>query len=171
MTPAMREITAAVVAGLFITAIWGSAATASADVKCDAKAGKNPAEPEFYQEQYNPSVAQPLTKYFAEYRSAVASGDVEQIGEAAGALYSEVAVKPRMFETQTLFGCYDPSVLASVQQATDALAPIYDDINSAAPNQAEVTGLVSKAKPLERTYIDALNVYASQFGGQQVPRP
>jgi hypothetical protein len=172
----MRVITAAVVAGLSLcAAVWGSAATAKADVKCDDHAGPNPAAPEFYQEQYKPSVATPLTKDLATYHSAVASGDPKQIGEAAGTLYSEISVNVNMFGTQKLFGCYSPAVLASLQQATDTLAATYDSINGAAglggKTPGDVPGLVSQAKPQEKAYIDSLNAYASQFGGQQVPRP
>jgi hypothetical protein len=80
-----------------------------------------------------------------------------------------------MFATQMLFGCYSPAVLASLQQATNTLASSYDSINGAAANlggktPADVPGLVSQAKPQEKAYIDALNAYASQFGGQQVPQ-
>jgi len=172
----MRGITAAVVAGLSVfTAVWVSAATARADENCDAQAGPNPAAPEFYQEQYNPSVAKPLTKDLATYHSAVASGDPKQIGQAAGTLYSEISFNPRMFSMQTAFGCYDPAVLTSLQQATNTLAPIYDSINGAAANLGgktpnDIPGLVSQAKPQEKAYIDALNAYASQFSGQRVPQ-
>jgi hypothetical protein len=172
----MRGITAAVIAGLSVAAVWGSAATARADVKCDGNAGPNPAAPEFYQEQYNPAVAKPLAKDLATYHDAVASGDAKQIGDAAGTLYSEISSNVNMFATQKLFGCYDPAVLASLQQATNTLASSYDSIKGAAANlsgntPADVPGLVSQAKPQEKAYVDALNAYASQFGGQQVPRP
>lgn len=116
-----------------------------------------------------------LTNDFAKYHSAVASGDVQQIGEAAGTLYSEIATDVGMFGTQTLFGCYDPAVLASLQQASSTLASTFDSINGAAAGldgktPGDVPVLVSRAKPQERAYIDALNAYASQFGGQQVPQ-
>jgi hypothetical protein len=172
----MRGIMAAVVASLSVcTAVWGSAATAKADVKCDDHAGPNPAAPEFYQEQYNPAVAKPLTKDLATYQSAVGSGDPKEIGEAASTLSSEISSNVNMFVTQKLFGCYSPAVLASLQQATNTLASSYDSINGAAANlggktPADVPGLVSQAKPQEKAYIDALNAYASQFGGQQVPQ-
>jgi hypothetical protein len=171
----MRGITAAVVGGLSVfTAVWGSAATARADVKCDDHAGPNPAAPEFYQEQYNPAVAKPLTKDLATYHSAVGSGDPKEIGEAAGTLYSEISSNVNMFVTQKLFGCYSPAALASLQQAANTLAPTYDSISGAAAGlggktSGDVPGLVTQAKPQEKAYIDALNAYASQFGGQQVP--
>lgn len=119
----MRGITAAVVVSLSVVTMWGSAATAKADLKCDANAGTNPAAPEFYQEQYNPAVAVMLSQDLATYHSAVESGDPKQIGDAAGTLYSEISSDVNMFNTQTLFGCYSPMVLASLHQATNTLAP------------------------------------------------
>lgn len=163
----MRAIMAAVVSLYIGTLVC--AAPASADAKCDGSAGPNPAAPEFYRRQYNPSVAQPLTKEFAAYQSAVASGDLQQIGDAAGTLHGDVLGDPNMFVTQKLFGCYNPAVLAGVQQAADALAPTLDQITSAAAS--DLPDLVSQAKPQVKAYIDALNAYASQFGGQQVPLP
>jgi hypothetical protein len=162
----MRAITAAVVSLSMGTLLC--AAPASADAKCDGSAGPNPAAPEFYRQQYNRAVAQPLTKEFAAYRSAVASGDLQQIGDAAGTLYSDVHGDPNKFETQNSFGCYSPAVLAGVQQAADALAPTLDQISSAAAG--DLPDLLSQAKPQVKAYIDALNAYASQFGGQQVPQ-
>lgn len=111
----------------------------------------------------------------ATYHSAVASGDPKQIGAAAGMLYSEITFDLQMFDTEHSFGCYSPVVLASLHRATDALAPTFDSINAASASlggktPSDVPGLVSQAKPQERAYIDALNVYASQFGGQQVPQ-
>jgi LmbE family N-acetylglucosaminyl deacetylase len=162
----MRAITAAVVSLSIGTLIC--AAPASADAKCDGSAGPNPATPESYQQHYNPSVAQPLTKEFAAYRSAVASGDLQQIGDAAATLHNDVVGDPNKFGTQDLFGCYSPAVLAGVQQAADALASTLDQISSAAAG--DLPDLVSQAKPQVKAYIDALNAYASQFGGQQVPQ-
>jgi hypothetical protein len=162
----MRAITAAVVSLSIGTLLC--AAPASADAKCDGSAGPNPAAPESYRQQYNRAVALPLTKEFAAYRSAVASGDLQQIGDAAGTLYSDVHGDPNKFETQNSFGCYSPAVLAGVQQAADALAPTLDQISSAAAG--DLPDLLSQAKPQVKAYIDALNAYASQFGGQQVPQ-
>jgi hypothetical protein len=157
------------------TAVWGSAATARADVKCDGNAGPNSAAPEFYQRQYNASVAESLTKDLATYHSAVASGDAQQIGDAAGTLYSEISSNVDMFVTQRLFGCYDPTVLNSLKQATNTLASTFDSINGASAGlggetPSDIPRLVSQAKPQEKAYIDAVNLYASQFGGQQVPQ-
>jgi hypothetical protein len=80
-----------------------------------------------------------------------------------------------MFGTQTSFGCYSPAVLASLQQATDALASTFNTVVSAAANSddktpRDITRFVSRAMPHEMGYIQALNAYASQFGGQQVPQ-
>jgi hypothetical protein len=163
----MRAITAAIVSLSIGTLIC--AAPASADAKCDGSTEPNPATPEFYQQQYNPSVAQPLRKEFAAYCSAVASGDLQQIGDAAGSLYSDVVGDPKMFVRQESFGCYSPAVLAAMQQAADDLAPTLDSISSAAAG--DLPDLISQAKPQVKAYIDALNAYASQFGGQQVPQP
>jgi len=170
----VRRITATVVAGLSVcAAVWASAANAKADVKCTGQQGSNPAAPEFYQEQYNPSVARLLTKDLKTYSAAVASGDPQQIGQAAGTLYSEISVDLDMFGTQTLFGCYDPAVLTSLQQSTDTFASTLDSINGAAARASagrpnNMPSLVSQAKPQETAYFTALNAYASQFGGQQV---
>jgi hypothetical protein len=170
----VRAITVAVIAGLtVVSAVSGPEGTARAD-SCGSQRGLNKAAPEFYQQQYDPSVARPLTKDLATYHSAVASGDPKQIGEAAGTLYSEISSYPAMFGS-AVFGCYSPAVLTSLQQATDPLAATYDSINGAAANlggktPSDVSGLVAQARPQERAYINALNTYASQFGGQQVPQ-
>jgi hypothetical protein len=171
----LRRTTAAVVAGLFVVTMdWGSAATAKSAVECDDHEGPNPAAPEFYQERYNASVAEPLTKDLATFRDAVPSRDPRQIGPAAETLRSDISLYNTMFGTQTLFGCYSPAVLASLQQATDTLAPTFNTIVSAAASSddktpSDISGFVSRALPQEMGYIQALNAYAFQFGGQQVP--
>jgi hypothetical protein len=172
----LRRITAAVVAGLSVfTTVWGSAATAKAAVECDDHAGPNPAAPEFYKGKYNASVAEPLTKDLATFRDAVPSHDPRQIGPAAGTLQRDISSYKAKFGTQTLFGCYSPAVLASLQQATDTLAPTFNTIVSAAARShdktpSDITGFVSRAMPQEMGYIRVLNAYASQFGAQQVPQ-
>jgi hypothetical protein len=143
------------------------------DVPCTGSQGPNPAAPEFYRGQYDLSIAESLRKDLTLYHSAVASGVMEEIGLQAGRLYSEISVDLELFDVQSYFGCYDPAVLTSLHEATDALAPVFDDISSAAANfggksPGEVPGLVSRAKPLEKVYVDSLNLYASQFGGEQV---
>ncbi|MGH3633428.1 MAG: hypothetical protein ACRDTS_04870 [Mycobacterium sp.] len=117
-----------------------------------------------------------MTQDLEAYDSAVASGDAQQMGDAAGTVYSDISFLPRMFSTQTPFGCYDPTILANLQQATDSFAPTLDSINAAAAGlggktPGDVPGLVSQVQPQEGAYINALNAYASQFGGQQVPQP
>jgi hypothetical protein len=172
----MRGITVAVVAGLSVfTAVWVSVATGRADVQCTGEQGPNPAAPEVYQAQYNPSVAKPLTKDLAAYHAAVASGDPKQIWLTAGTLSSDISQTPMIFGNQTPFGCYDPPILTGLQRATNTFAAALDSIHGAAANlggktPSDVPGLVSQAKPQEKAYIDALNAYASQFGGQQVPQ-
>jgi hypothetical protein len=52
-------------------------------------------------------------------------------GDAAGTLYSEISSNVDMFVTQRLFGCYDPTVLNSLKQATNTLASTFDSINGA----------------------------------------
>ena len=171
---AVRKITAAIIVGLSVfTAVWESAATSTADIQCTGQEGPNPAAPESYQSQYKSSVAKPVTKDLAAYQAAVASGDPKQIWQTAGTLSSDISQTPMMFGTQTPFGCYDPAVLTSLQQATNTFASTLDSIKGAAAGlggktPSDVPGLVSQAKPQERAYVDALNAYASQFGGQQV---
>ena len=61
--------------------MWGSAATAYADdALCTGQQGPITAAPEFYQDQYNASIAKPLTKDLKTYHAAVDSGDPKQIG-------------------------------------------------------------------------------------------
>jgi hypothetical protein len=66
-------------------------------------------------------------------------------------------------------------VLKGLQNATDAFATTLYDLACAGGSKcgktaAEVSGLVSQAKPQEKTYVEAINAYASQFGGEQVPQ-
>jgi hypothetical protein len=170
----VRRITAAVVAGLSVfTAVWESSATATADIQCTGEQGPNPAAPESYQSQYNSSVAKPVTKDLAAYDAAVASGDPKQIWQTAGTLSNDISQTPMIFGNQTPFGCYDPPVLTGLQRATNTFATALDSIKGAAAGlggktPSDVPGLVSQAKPQERAYVDALNAYAAQFGGQQV---
>ena len=42
--------------------------------------------------------------------------------------------------------------------------------NSDGKTPSDITDFVSRAVPQEMAYIQALNAYASQFGGQQVPQ-
>lgn len=171
---AMRRVTAAVVAGLAVfTAISASAATGRADVQCTGQDEPNPSAPEAYQGQYNSTVAKPLTQGVKAFNVAAASGDAQRIAQAAGQLYNEISTAPMMFGTQSPFGCYDPAVLAGLQQTTNTFAATLDGISHAAAGlngkkPTDVPGLVVQAKPQETAYINALNAYGAQFGGKQV---
>jgi hypothetical protein len=81
-----------------------------------------------------------------------------------------------MVRIPRLFGCYDPSVLKGLENATDAFAPTLDAMSCAGASMcghtpAEMSGLLAQAKPQEKVFIDAVNVYAAQFGGEQMPKP
>lgn len=75
-----------------------------------------------------------------------------------------------------LYGCYDQTVLTRLQNATEAFATTLDALSCAAANmcnrkQTEVPSLVAQAALRERTYVEALDAYAAQFGGEQLPVP
>jgi hypothetical protein len=169
---------AAMSLGVFAAATFGMAATpsAGAEVRCTGQQGPNPAKPEFYQKQYSAAVSGPLRSHLAAYQSAAASDDPQQTGRAANTLYSEIETELMMYGTQTWFGCYDPAVLASLQQSTDSFASTLDDISGAAGSFSgktpdDVPALVEQARPQERAFIGALNAYAGQFGGDQIAQP
>lgn len=150
--------------------------SAGADAQCSGQQAKNPEKADLYQRQYSAAVSGPLRNHLAAYQSAAASDDPQQIGRAANILYGEVETDLMMFGSQTWFGCYDPAVLAGLQQCADAFASTLDDISGAAANfsgktAADVPALVAQAQPQEKAYIDALNAYARQFGGEQIPQP
>jgi hypothetical protein len=42
--------------------------------------------------------------------------------------------------------------------------------NMCTKTQAEVPSLVAQARSQERIYIEAINVYAAQFSGMQIPQ-
>jgi hypothetical protein len=173
----VRRIATAVVASVaFSTTLCGFAATARADDQCTGQQGANPAAAEFYQTEYNPSVAEPVARALKEYNAAAASGDPQQTGQAARTLYNEISADLTMFRTQTPFGCYDATVLASLQLSTTAFAATLDGMSHAAARSGgktpgDIPGLVAQAKPQEMAYVNALNAYASQFGGQKVAQP
>jgi hypothetical protein len=151
-----------------------AASTTAADDTCDG-VGKNEAWPEVYRDKYAAGVVKALKQTLSVYDSAVESGAPEQIGTAAGALYSDVRTNLGMFKLRRLYGCYDPSVLTGLQNATDAFAPTLDNLACAGENMcgrtpAEVPGLVAQANRQQRIYIEAINVYAAQFGGEQIPQ-
>jgi hypothetical protein len=77
-----------------------------------------------------------------------------------------------MYTHQTLFGWYDQGVLTNLVSATDTFVATLDAINGAAGSiggktPADVPSLVAQAKSQKKTYVDALNLYTSQFGGEQ----
>jgi len=156
---------------LVFTAVWGSTATAEADVTCDDHAAPNPAAPNFYREQYNTLVAEPLTKDLATFRDAAPSNDPNQIEPAAGTLSDEISRESVRFGAQTSFGCYSHAVLERLQTPTDALTRILRaTADPGGKPPSDMFNCVTQARRLLWAYIDALNAYASQFGGQQVPQ-
>jgi hypothetical protein len=171
-----RVTTVAVGVGVFAAAAFGTAATpAGADARCTGQQGPNSAKPESYQQQYSTAVFRPLKNDLQTYQSAAASGNPRQTGQSATTLYSEIETDLMMFGAQSWFGCYDPAVLANLQQSTDAFASTLDDISGAAASfsgktPADIPALVAQARPQEKTYIEALNAYAKQFSGEQIPR-
>ena len=110
------------------------------------------------------------------YDSALESLDPHSIGDAAGALDSEIRADARLVNVPRLYGCYDPKILTGLQNATNTFADTLDALSCAGNNMCnrkptEVSGLVGQAKPQERTYVQAINAYAAQFGGEQLPLP
>ncbi len=171
----MRRIVSAVVAGVTVfTAVGASVATGRADVQCTGHDEPNPAAPEAYQELYNSYFAKQLKQALKEFDTATASGDTQRIGQAAGQLNNHIATAPMMYGTQSPFGCYDPAILAALQQASNTFAAALDRIGGAAvglngTKPTDVPALVSQARPQEAGYINALNAYSAQFGGQPLP--
>jgi hypothetical protein len=157
------------------TAIWGSTAIAKAVVLCGDSADPNTAAPEFYRDRYRDVVARPLTQHLATFRDAVPSNDPRQIGPAAHILATDVARFDVTFDSQAWFGCYSPGVLVTLHHAAGLLASTFDMIAIAAAksndkNPSDITDFVTRVLPQEINYIQALNDYACQFGGQLVPQ-
>lgn len=178
--PGVRRliIAGAITTGVFAVPALGTAAIPSAwaDVQCTGQQGPNPAKPESYRGEYSSMVSAPLKRDLAAYQSAAASGDAHPTGLAANRLYSEMTTDFMMFGDQSWFGCYDPAVLASLQQSTDAFGATLDDISAAAASFSgktpdDVPALVAQAQPQQTAYITTLNAYAAQFGGEQIPQP
>lgn len=173
----MRRIAAAIVAATAVfTAVGASVATAGADVQCTGQDEPNPVTPEAYQGLYDSYFAKQLAQGLKAFDTASASGDKRRIGQAASQLNNQISTAPMMFGTQTPFGCYDPAVLSVLQQAGNKFAATLDAIGSAAAGlhgkkPTDVPRLVAQAKQQEAAYITALNAYAAQFGGQQLPTP
>jgi hypothetical protein len=172
----MRVTAAAVVGVAVAVALGTSAATARADVQCTGSDGPNPLGQPVYQLRYDSTVAKPLIQNMKFFNAAISTAEPARIGAAAGLLSSQVATAPMMFGTQSPFGCYSAAVLTTLQQATSAFASSLDGISGAAASldgrtPSDVATLVVAANSQESAYIDAVNAYAAQFGGQQVPKP
>lgn len=131
--------------------------------------------PEFYQRQYNLSIADGVIKDLKAYHTAIEIGDGEQISDAAASLENGTRTYPELFSTQRYFGCYDQSILENLRGVGYAYGDALTQIFSADPSwggsgsTADLLNLVTQAKPRERAYINALNAYANQFGGKLVP--
>jgi hypothetical protein len=143
---------------------------------CQGRPAPNDATPDFYRQQYADGLANPLEARLTTYGAAASSGDPYRIGEAAAALDTDIRADARLVNVPRLYGCYDPTVLTRLQNATEAFATTLDALSCAAANmcnrkQTEVPGLIAQAAPQERTYVEALNAYAAQFQGEQLPVP
>jgi len=143
---------------------------------CLGRAGKNEASPDFYRQQYADGLANPLEERLKTYGAAASSGDSRRIGDAAAALDTDVRADARLLNVPRLYGCYDQAVLTRLQNATETFATTLDALSCAAAGmcsrkQTEVPRLLVQAGPQERTYVEALDAYADQFGGEQLPVP
>jgi hypothetical protein len=152
------------------------APTGTADQSCTDNPGQNGATPDFYRQQYADGLAKDLSQKLTNYDSAVGSGQPRQIGTAAGDLFSAIKLNDAKVKNPRVFGCYDPNVLMGLQTATDAFAATLDDMACAGASTcdktpADIPDLAGQAKPQEQAFIDAMNAYAAQFGGQQIPQP
>jgi hypothetical protein len=154
----------------------GVVTTMSGGDTCAGRANQHEASPDFYQQQYAAGLANQLNDRLKTYDSALDSIDPHSIGDAAGALDSEIRADARLINVPRLYGCYDPKILTGLQDATNVFAETLDALSCAGNNlcnrkATEVPDLVSQAKPQERTYVHAINAYAAQFGGEQLPLP
>jgi hypothetical protein len=143
---------------------------------CQGRPAQNDGTPEFYRQQYADGLADPLEERLKAYGSATASGDPHRIGDVAAALDTDIRADARLVNVPRLYGCYDQAVLTRLQNATEELATTLDALSCAAGNmctrkQTEVPSLVAQAVPQERIYVEALDAYAAQFGGEQLPVP
>ena len=168
-SPATREGTSSTTHSGVVTTVPGVPT-------CESRTGPNDASPDFYRQQYATGLAGQLKNKLDAYNSAVESGDSQPIGDAAYALGNEIRVDARLVNVPQLFGCYDQRVLAGLKSAAEALETALDAlscpvINACKSNQAEVPALVGRATPQERSYVAAINAYAAQFGGEQLPLP
>lgn len=154
----------------------GVVTTISGGETCAGRAAQHDASPDFYQQQYASGLANQLNDRLKTYDAALDSTDPHHIGDAASALDSEIRADARLVNVPRLYGCYDPKILTGLQNATNAFADTLDALSCAGNNlcnrkPTEVPGLVAQAKPQERTYVQAINAYAAQFGGEQLPLP
>lgn len=143
---------------------------------CQGRAAPNDATPDFYRQPYADGLANPLEDRLKTYGSAASSGDPHRIGNAAAALDTDIRADARLVNVPRLYGCYDQIVLTRLQNATEAFATTLDALSCATADmcnrkQTEVPSLIAQAAPQERTYVEALDAYAAQFGGEQLPVP
>lgn len=150
-----------------------SPTSTATDDACDDGQDHDQPSPGTLQGQYSHEVAANLEPTLDEYHAAIASGDAKQIGTAAGDLNSEIRGDTHKVTVPASYGCHDATILATLQQASTTFAATLDGINMAASGigdqtPADVGGLVAQAQPQEKAYLNALNAYAGQFGGQQI---
>ena len=122
------------------------------------------ASPSFDAEQFNAAIAQPLSQDVAAYHTAVSSGDIGQIQEKAGTLYSDVGSFENLMSNGRFFGCWDNNVLQSVFGSGNQLSSTMNTLNVA--SAADAPGLERSAAGPLHDYIGAVGAYADQFGGQ-----
>jgi len=150
--------------------------TMSGGESCAGRLGQNDGSPDSYRQEYSTGLAKQLKATISTYETAVQSGDSQQIADAAGALAAEVRADALLATIPRLYGCYNPKVLASLQKATDTLAGTLDalscaGVNMCNKNQTDVPRLLVQEKPQERAYVEAINTWAAQFGGEQLALP
>jgi hypothetical protein len=150
--------------------------TISGGETCAGRSGPNDLPTDVYQRQYASGLANQLKDRLKNYDSAVDANDDHRIGDTASALDDEIRADARLVDIPRLYGCYDQRVLTGLQNATTTLATTLDALSCAGNNTCsrkptEVPGLVAEEIPQERTYVQALNAYAAQFGGEQLPLP
>jgi hypothetical protein len=138
--------------------------------------GQNDASLDFYRQQYETGLANPLEDKLKAYDSAAGSGDAHLVGSAAAALDVDIRADARLVDVPRLYGCYDQHVLTGLQDATAAFATTLDALSCAGAGTCngkppDVPGLIGQAQPQERSYIRAIDAYAAQFGGEQLPLP
>lgn len=144
---------------------------------CETRTGPNDAPPEVYRQQYATGLAKQLKDRLDAYDSAVDSGDSQRIGESAALLAGEVRADAKLVtDFPRLYGCYDRGVLADVRRAAEAFGSQLDGMSCAGADickkvHAEIPNLVGRAKPQQRAFVVAINTYAAQFGGEQLPMP